>query len=1497
MKKRLVLLFLLAFKLADAKENFGQSRNGSNNASATPQERMADACLDPAKSREFWINNIRMIVFTGGDMWWDKDGGGNPYYIIPATQNKADGASSLFAGAIWLAGLDGGGQLKVAAMTYRQNGIDFWTGPLNKFDASVTPEICAEWDRFFYITRKEVDEFVATGKITSNIQSWPGNGDVTKGQDVKIAPYVEVGGAPDTYDPDAGDYPAYDVLNKAEKDNNGFCKTKLYGDETLFWIFNDKGGIHRESKGIPIGVEVRAQAFAFRTNDEINNMTFYSYEIFNRSSFVVNQTYFAVWNDADLGGYTDDYVGCDISRGLGYMYNANATDPTVGGSKGYGDFPPAVGCDFFRGPLADPLDGIDNDQDGIDETVEAIGMSKFLYYNNNIGGFNPNTTNPDIASHYYGFMTGFWKDNTPFTEGGNAYLGSIPTNFVYNGDPVTGIGWTERTSGNLPGDRRFIQSAGPFTLKPGAVNYITFGMPWAQAGIKGGNLASITLLRIADDKAQALFNNCFKILDGPEAPDMTIQEMDRELIIYLSNKPGSNNFNNQFEDEDPTITPNPTYTNSPGLLNPDKKYRFEGYKIYQLRDERVNSEDLFDVTKAKLVAQYDIANGVTRLTNYVFDGQVNALVPKVMVDGDNKGMRSTVKLTEDAFATGNDKRLINSKTYYYMSVAYAYNNFLSYRQDQSPESNPNENYLGQKKPYLEGRKVKRAGAIPHITDIEKNGTTAQASYGYGPKITRIEGQGNGGNFMDLTAASENAIVANNFLASVEYENNAGPIKVKVVDPLRITPANYTFRFISAKTKQTPHINSALNDINTVFGDSVSFELKNTSTGQIYFPNNSAAKSKEILDSALASKPSSRIPLKTMKVADEYYFEELGLSIELKLVADPSERVNKNTDFAILDENYDGVATESYLGASMTFDNPDANWLTGVRDADGVTPQNWILSGGNNVTADQESDAYYAKSSNKRIFYDSKKVFSNIINGTWAPYSLCSYSLSAGSRPFFGPAYHRQHASLAQASSSAPINSDNNTLVSENFTDLRKLSSVDIVFTSDQSKWTRCPVLEMQERRNLSLDQSSFFQPRKSPSVDKNGNPASPSTTVASTNPNDPNYINATGMGWFPGYAINIETGERLNMAFGEDSYQKENNGDDMMWNPTSRTNSPFSFAFGGKHFIYVFGNSSVESFTTPVLSTLQGYYADVVGFPAGPGRYDAGARLMKLFNAYFNGIIENPNVGSISGPPTNGIMASIVRDAMWVNIPLVRSGFEFKNPKDIPTRAKVKIRVQKPYRYGYSTIFKVPFSYSLSATSNPTFNAVGFNNVGKIPLPPPSATSAAVGGNVRLASWLPDDVSATPQNNNFPMYSFNTNEIATLIQQTSVAKNALDLIRVVPNPYYGSSSYEASRIDNKVRITNLPNKCTIKIFTINGTLVRTVKRDVQETEDLYQESSSSSSDIKRPKRTPYEEWDLKNQSGIGVASGLYIIHIDAPGLGEKILKWFGVMRPLDLQDY
>lgn len=1474
MKKIIIYLSVLCSINIYSKEKASEQRVSTSQNLG--QKIMAE-CAAPKAARELWVNNVRTIIYSGGDMWWDLQGNGNAYYIIPATSNRNTGISSTFAGSIWLGGLDDGGQLKVAAMTYRQNGIDFWPGPLDTLSASADPGECLKYDQIFTITRAEVDNFVAGSPASPNILSWPGNGDISKNQGKRLAPFVDIN-QDGFYDPSTGDYPAYDVQNLALKDNLGFCKTKLYGDQTLFWVFNDKGGAHTETQGVPIGVEVRAQAFAFKTNDEINNMTFYSYEVHNRSSFQLNQTYFSIWNDADLGYYLDDYVGCDVSRGLGYIYNADPFDETASGTNGYGDFPPALGCDFFKGPLADPNDGIDNDNDagivpqtpytGTDEPGETIQMSRFTYYNNNIGAFPPQTTNPDIAIHYYNFMTGFWKDGSPFTTGGNAYGGTAPSTYVYDGNPVTGTGWTEKTSGNLPGDRRFLQSAGPFKLLPGSVNEITFGMPWAQSPVKGGNLSSIDLLKTADDKAQALFDNCFKLLDGPEAPDLTIQEMNNELIIYLTNKKGSNNykqFNNDYAETDISILSDPTSTIT-ALSNPDKVYRFEGYIVYQVLNDKVTSTDLSDRTKAIPVFQCDLDNNITRIVNFELDNSIGALVPKVKVEGANKGVVSTFKVTDDAFSTSSNRKLVNNKTYYFFAVAYAYNNYLTYVPDVPVSVNPAANFLGQKRPYLEGRKFKRAAGIPHLPDLEKEGTVAQAAYGFGPKIKRIEGQGNGGNLLTLTRESEDEIVSNFFKADLVYENAQGPINIKVVDPLNVKNSDFTFRFINNLiTSTTPQASlNAMPATSTGCGlaalnvDNTSWELVDTQTGKKYYPT-------------AISSSTTDIYYETIKVGNEFYFPDLGFSITIKQVADPGEKLNSFTNFALETSDYSGPAPGSFIGASISYVNGTANWLNSIRDVDGATPFNWILSG-NNKTAGNE-DAFYKKDNSGVIaaFYDPKKQFGNILGGTWAPYPLTAsyYPISSGSSPsiparvFGGPGLNGKIWKLDAINFPAVYGtpSDGSPSLDGN-TDLRKIGSALIVFTKDKSKWTRCAVLEMQEKYALSEGGGVFFGPRKHASVNKDGVYATGSTP--SNDPNDPAFISANGMGWFPGYAINLETGERLNMAFGEDSYQKENNGNDMKWNPTSNMNSPYPYAFGGKHFVYVFGGNTIQA-KYPSFGVFS-WESLLTGKDYGQTRYDYGERIINVLQSYFGTPFNQDNSGA-GLAPINGLE----RDIMWVSMPMPAPGFNFDSPENMPSDVRVQINVAKPYRYGFAGVA----SYTASQA------AININKYQCI----------------NSSGMLTNDISSNPKNNNFPMYSFNTSDIATLFQDADAAKNALDLVRVVPNPYYGSSAYETNRIDNRVRITNLPSKCTIKIFTMNGTLVRTITRDVSGQEDIYLGTSGSGSDIKQSKRTPYADWDLKNQSGISVASGLYIFHIDAPGIGEKIIKWFGAMRPLDVQSY
>ncbi|MES2588559.1 MAG: T9SS type A sorting domain-containing protein, partial [Bacteroidota bacterium] len=105
---------------------------------------------------------------------------------------------------------------------------------------------------------------------------------------------------------------------------------------------------------------------------------------------------------------------------------------------------------------------------------------------------------------------------------------------------------------------------------------------------------------------------------------------------------------------------------------------------------------------------------------------------------------------------------------------------------------------------------------------------------------------------------------------------------------------------------------------------------------------------------------------------------------------------------------------------------------------------------------------------------------------------------------------------------------------------------------------------------------------------------------------------------------------------------------------------------------------------------------------------------------------------------------------------------------------------------------------------------------------------------------------------------------------------ALDLINVVPNPYYAFSEYETGRIDNRIKFTNLPENCTIKIYNLSGKLVKTFKKSNPLT---------------------FQDWTLINEVGIPVASGIYLIHVDVPNVGERILKSFIATRAPDMEGF
>jgi len=225
-------------------------------------------------------------------------------------------------------------------------------------------------------------------------------------------------------------------------------------------------------------------------------MTFYRYKIISRSADTLEQAYFSLWMDGDLGCEVDDYVGCDTSRSLIYYYNTNAQDSCFYG-YGYGYNIPIFGVDLLRGPF---------DEDG-----NELSMSSFIY-NNNYGVGTPplGTTDPGSSpAEFYNLMVGLWKDGSPLYAGNDGYQDAqYPiTKYAFFDAPDDINGWSMAQEDLADGDRRTIQSTGPFSIQPGFTNEIVYGIPWVPNVPHPA--PSLTSLLAADDKAQALFDGCF----------------------------------------------------------------------------------------------------------------------------------------------------------------------------------------------------------------------------------------------------------------------------------------------------------------------------------------------------------------------------------------------------------------------------------------------------------------------------------------------------------------------------------------------------------------------------------------------------------------------------------------------------------------------------------------------------------------------------------------------------------------------------------------------------------------------------------------------------------------------------------------------------------------------------------------------------------------------------------------------------------------------------
>lgn len=1474
--------------------NNTQGSNGTSGGGSTSGIAVDATCNVGLSRADLDINNVRARYMNQGDMFWDP-GLSLPRYEVPKrTDNATTSKHSMFAAAIWLGGLERGtGNLVVMVQTYRGAFRNYWPGPINNssspgFESYTTNRICSAWDQIFKCNRQTVRNFFddyQAGLITKpedipeEVRLWPGRGNpylkarsefavdpaAVASVDNNLANFFDRD-SNGVYNPLNGDYPLWAGTEKDVECEGTEVNINSGADQVLWWVSNDVGNkknFQENTNLIPgLGMEIHYEAFAYASTDATNDMTFLRQKLYNKGNFILDETYLAQWADPDLGNASDDYVGCDVMRGLGICYNGDDNDE---GQNGYGVNPPAIGVDFFRGPFPDDkFDQVDWDLDCngpnslFPDTNERIVMSGFVYYN--IGG-NPRNGDPTKAADFYNYLRNKWKDGSDISFGGagldvvsparpkarymfpNVTEASDPYGFACgnvgcNETRSCGAAWNEKTAGNPPGDRRFLANNGPFTLKPGSVNECTIGIVWARADA-GGATGSFGKLLAADDLAQDRFNTCFKRNIGPNNPNLEFSEMDRKLILTII---PDTIVKSPLQTTETYFELNRSVTAGTPSDPQDIYYRFQGYKIYQLVNDRVSVQDLDNPDKARLLdgdvngdgvtdfnGIMDVQDGVTSISNIEFNADLDMEVktPKVKNTPD-KGIFRSFQVERDMFSSISGGRLSNFKKYYYAVVAYGYN--------RNKEA---------KRPYIQGvLNYKIYTAIPHKFDPESFGTSVSAGFGSGFKITRVTGVGNSGNVLELDNGMEDQILANGRLDRITYQAGQGPIDIKIYNPKGLANGRFQVKLSSrirydiragyqfqvgdqivgdadfpvesgfrlyrriAYTQGRATIRrivpvvgfSNLVDLDIDFDpccppghfsyqeDKYEVDSRTNDTtlveakqlGVVFrLANNSGASNKVVEFAAydfwrLIDLSSGEVTFGSNPISalSEELIPRYGISLR------PKKGINPGTD------PFNSLANNGALTSKVEYGNPLRPWVYPV------------------------SSSFFPHIRSDRfafgITYQSLDPFRNFQNfgeGAWAPYSLGARMISTAFSPTNqnpgGPQYPNRDGTDER---SAYDFSNPNIMQA-----ITRTGNVDIVFTHDRSKWTRCAVLQYDTISTSQVTRVRFGLAKSNlPSVDRNFNPDG---TLSGFN-NQP----SRGMSWFPGYAIDLDRGVRLNMMFSESRlYDPSPNGNDLRYEPRASLGGDQ----GTKNFVFVMN--------TP---------------------YDEGRRIEAQLDSIYTNFATQP-LPSFMPRVRSWHLANI----MYYG--LMGRGIDFAAASELPIYNNVT-EFDKPVRV------KLRVSRAFNAYSHPSNPEIGDKN---------------------------------------PVYEFQITEGSSR-NVASVGKSVLDQIRIVPNPYLSVSGYENSQIDNRVKIVNLPTQCVVSIFNLSGTLIRQFNFDQSSTRPYaYIGNGEVVSNARGTNFQTFLEWDLKNQNGLPIASGVYIIHVKSEKYGEKVIKWFGVLRPIDLDTF
>ena len=399
------------------------------------------------------VNNIRMFVTNTGSFAWDKSGAGQPAgFEFP----KGTGKTALYAAGLWL-GAKVNGERRLAVSEYSDEYKPGSAAGGYPPDNPDKPEY-----KVYKLNRLYNDDAA---------------------RDAALADY------------EAGAIPHGAPAVTLQPDGS----LSILGDEMMWAVYNDldSTGHDNRADGLlkSMGIEVQQTTFAFAAQGALNNTIFIKYKFINRGPWFLDEMYASQWCDPDLGDASDDLVGCDVGRSIGFVYNATNNDGQ------YAATVPSVGFDFFRGPIV---------------AGSPLGLSSFNKY--------INITDPNNATKTYNYMLGLYADSSTVID---PTTGS-PTRFQVSGDPTTGTGWLDSS----PADRRMMLTTGPFTMAPGDSQEIVVGIVVGQSV---NRIASVALMKFYDETAQSAFNLNFNVPPPPDPPAVRVTPSDGRVLLTWDN--------------------------------------------------------------------------------------------------------------------------------------------------------------------------------------------------------------------------------------------------------------------------------------------------------------------------------------------------------------------------------------------------------------------------------------------------------------------------------------------------------------------------------------------------------------------------------------------------------------------------------------------------------------------------------------------------------------------------------------------------------------------------------------------------------------------------------------------------------------------------------------------------------------------------------------------------------------------------------------------------